>query len=431
MTPINALVSGPMAGGNWEPGDNAPRSIAQWYWEEVCPEAERTIITSNDAKAPVRWHEGKEVFEHYVKLLKDTPGRCVEFTASEDDGFPQLFDLWLVGDPRGVSMSELFLHTATSRLLGPSDVVSAAIARNMGKFLPRGPRPAKASPRAFERTMAVHIRRGDFGPACKDRALWASTYYQWCVRFFESVGAYIYVVRRNMFPTLPDKFVVPPGSGGGNATDAAKEVYRHHCYPTDDETLAAIRRARHEYTAANPDRYLDVLYVLTNADAAWVRTFAATMRKEGWGTVLGTPDLVLDPEQFEVGMAVDMEIARRAEVFIGNGVRVLVGCARCGRVLTARSGRRSRATSCMGGSSIRSRRSRTGSGEGWSVEVPWNLLCAVVLCVLLSTRLYPLIHSIWQAVGRKRGRPQSCRFAPPRTAHGAPYRWYQSGAQSR
>jgi hypothetical protein len=213
-----------------------------------------------------------------------------------------------------------------------------------------------------------------------------------------------------MFPTLPDKFVVPPGSGGGNATDAAKEVYRHHCYPTDDETLAAIRRARHEYTAANPDRYLDVLYVLTNADAAWVRTFAATMRKEGWGTVLGTPDLALDPEQFEVGMAVDMEIARRAEVFIGNGVRVLVGCGRCGRVLTTRSGLRSRATSCMGGSSIRSRRSRTASGEGSLVK----LLCTCSLCLFVvvlsvnrlqkclrrgvsgvrSTKPYPLMHRI-------------------------------------
>ncbi|KAJ7701154.1 hypothetical protein B0H17DRAFT_924733, partial [Mycena rosella] len=30
-------------------------------------------------------------------------------------------------------------------------------------------------------------------------------------------------------------------------------------------------------------------------------------------------DLVLDAEQADVGMAVDMEIARRAAVFLGNG----------------------------------------------------------------------------------------------------------------
>jgi hypothetical protein len=206
---MSALVSGPLAGGNWELGDNAPRTIAQWYWEEVCPQSERTIITSNDAKNPVRWHEGAEVFKHYVQLLKDTPGRCVEFTASYDDSFPQLFDLWLLGGllavERSVSMSELFLHTASSRLLGPSDVVTAAIARNMGKFLLPGPRSPKASQHPFERTMAVQIRRGNFGTACKSRALWASTYYQWCVPPHASTSA------RTLTPYVQEHVPDAPG----------------------------------------------------------------------------------------------------------------------------------------------------------------------------------------------------------------------------
>jgi hypothetical protein len=329
---LGALVSGPLVGGNWEAGDNTPRAITVPYWDKVCPQSERTIITSNDAKAPVRWHEGKEVFEHYVQLLKDTPGRCVEFTASSDDGFPQLFDLWLVGDPRSVSMGEIFLDSASSRLLGPSAVVNGAIDRNTYLMLPRGPRPPKASQDPFQRMMAVHIRRGDFGPACKERALWGSTYYQWWVLFFVCFPAYTHVALRNLWPTHPDKFVVPKDAGGGNATDSAKEFYRGHCYPTDAETLATIRRARAEYTAAHPDRALDVLFVLTNADATWVHEFAGMMRKEGWGTVVGTPDLTLDAEQTEVGMAVDMELARRAEVFIGNGVRFF--SSRLFRVLT-------------------------------------------------------------------------------------------------
>jgi hypothetical protein len=36
--------------------------------------------------------------------------------------------------------------------------------------------------------------------------------------------------------------------------------------------------------------------------------------------------LLLDVEQEEVGMAVDMELARRAAVFIGNGVSVCLFC---------------------------------------------------------------------------------------------------------
>jgi hypothetical protein len=194
-TPLSALISGPLAGGNWELGDNAPRTIAQWYWEEVCPQSERTIITSNeaknpmrwyDAKNPVHWHEGAEVFKHYVQLLKDTPGRCVEITASHNDNIPQLFDQSLLGGvwngEKSVTMSELVLNTPSSRLLGPSDVVAAAIARNMGKFLPPGLRSPKASQRPFERTMAVHIRRGAYRSGCKARAEYASTYYQWCAR---------------------------------------------------------------------------------------------------------------------------------------------------------------------------------------------------------------------------------------------------------
>jgi hypothetical protein len=89
-----------------------------------------------------------------------------------------------------------------------------------------------------------------------------------------------------------------------------------------------IRRARAEYEAAHPTRALDILYVLTNADADWVREFTASLvQEDGWGTVVGTPDLSLDEQMIEVGFAVDMEIARRAEVFIGNGVRYPVPCS--------------------------------------------------------------------------------------------------------
>jgi hypothetical protein len=153
--------------------------------------------------------------------------------------------------------------------------------------------------------MAVHIRRGDFAPACKERALWASTFYQW-----------------NMWPELPDQFAKPPNSGGGEADDAAKEIYRKHCFPTEDELLEKIRTARREYVAAGKGRVLDVMYILTNAKKDWIDDFSQRLYAEGWGTVVTTKDLELDTEQIDVGMAVDMELGRKAAVFIGNGVRV-------------------------------------------------------------------------------------------------------------
>jgi hypothetical protein len=65
--------------------------------------------------------------------------------------------------------------------------------------------------------------------------------------------------------------------------------------------------------------------VLTNAGADWFAKFKADMLADGWGTVVSGTDFVLDDEQKEVDMAMDMEIARRAAVFVGNGVRATPG----------------------------------------------------------------------------------------------------------
>jgi hypothetical protein len=61
------------------------------------------------------------------------------------------------------------------------------------------------------------------------------------------------------------------------------------------------------------------VYILSNEKrTAWMDGLKM-LQKEGW-TVVASRDLVLDAEQKDVSMAVDMEIARRAAVFVGNGV---------------------------------------------------------------------------------------------------------------
>jgi hypothetical protein len=99
--------------------------------------------------------------------------------------------------PRSLSLSKIILDSATSRLLRPSSVVSTAISQNLHMFMPRrGPLDAGTSPDvdtnvnansnantstslslAFDRTLAVHVRRGDFNVG--ERADWAWTYHQW------------------------------------------------------------------------------------------------------------------------------------------------------------------------------------------------------------------------------------------------------------
>ncbi|EEB93037.1 hypothetical protein MPER_08365 [Moniliophthora perniciosa FA553] len=35
-TPLNAIISGPTAGGLWDPGDDAPRSVTEAWFDVVC-----------------------------------------------------------------------------------------------------------------------------------------------------------------------------------------------------------------------------------------------------------------------------------------------------------------------------------------------------------------------------------------------------------
>ena len=66
------------------------------------------------------------------------------------------------------------------------------------------------------------------------------------------------------------------------------------------------------------------MYVLSNERAWLLSEFKDALEKDGWSDLVSTVDMQLDAEQYYVSMAVDMAIAERAEVFVGNGVRVLI-----------------------------------------------------------------------------------------------------------
>lgn len=87
-----------------------------------------------------------------------------------------------------------------------------------------------------------------------------------------------------------------------------------------DFLVEKVHKSRREYVRAGHGRTLDVIYILTNDQSEWLTELKARLKGEGWSTLVTTADLILDAEGIEVGMAVDMEIARKAAVFIGNGV---------------------------------------------------------------------------------------------------------------
>ncbi|KAJ7192905.1 hypothetical protein GGX14DRAFT_537686 [Mycena pura] len=304
-TPMSAMISGPIVGGAWESGDDAPRSVSDRWFNVVCPPSERRIIAATDVKPAVGGAPGDVVFAHWQQLLFDAPERCIEVVpgSMELDTFPQVFDLGLWGTPRVLALWDLFAPSPTSRLLGPSPIVESALARNSALFVPRGARaavgPAARDP--YARMLAVHLRRGDYEVHCHNLAAWGAQYYGWA-----------------QLPLLPDKLVLPDG-------DVREEAMLAHCLPTAAQLAQRVDEVRRDYVhagaGAGEGRALDVLYVLTNEAGPWLDELKRVLRDAGagWDTIVTTRDLRLDQEQTDVGMAVDMELARRAAVFIGNG----------------------------------------------------------------------------------------------------------------
>ena len=65
------------------------------------------------------------------------------------------------------------------------------------------------------------------------------------------------------------------------------------------------------------------MYVLSNEWAWALGELRDALLRDGWSDFASTVDLQLDAAQYHVSMAVDMAIAERAHVFVGNGVRLL------------------------------------------------------------------------------------------------------------
>lgn len=60
---------------------------------------------------------------------------------------------------------------------------------------------------------------------------------------------------------------------------------------------------------------------MTDGPDKWVEEVRMWLLSEGWDAVwVGNKDVYPSWQEKEIGVAVDMEVARRAGVFVGNGV---------------------------------------------------------------------------------------------------------------
>lgn len=161
--------------------------------------------------------------------------------------------------------------------------------------------PSAARYRPIPGLLALHIRRGDFREHCANLARWGSR--------FEA---------NNDFAEMPDKFHYPPDTDD----DARIALQRPHCFPSVDEIVqrAVAERATQHAQGHTP---LTDVYIMTNGAEEWIAELRAGLHAAGgWRTVASSRDLQVNWEQKFVKQAVDMLIGQRAQVFVGNGVRV-------------------------------------------------------------------------------------------------------------
>lgn len=152
--------------------------------------------------------------------------------------------------------------------------------------------------------LAVHVRRGDFDEHCRRLANWGSDIQGWFKH-----------------PELPDNFIVPNGIGEDPPRKEVEDYYNAHCWPSMEQIAARIADIRKTPEAAG----LKGVYILTNGPREWAAELKGMIKgMGGWELVYSSRDLRLTAEQKYIGQAIDMAISTRAQIFIGNGVSILL-----------------------------------------------------------------------------------------------------------
>ncbi|KAG6853547.1 hypothetical protein C0991_003338 [Blastosporella zonata] len=281
-TPFNAFISGPTAGGE----TSYPRAISVDFWNTICPPSKRKVITSIDQPDNV---EGSVLLDWWMARFEGLDDRCVEINSEKRT----IFDYILFGETRILSLWSGLSKSPIYSAFKWSSLVWSSLERNIGVIYPNTIQTSLDETTPLRGLVAIHLRRGDFQGHCKFLLRWRADFMGF-----------------NRFPEMVDRFDASQLSH----PDALNKYYMSHCIPDVYQIVERLRTVRKE----NPG--INRVYALTNGKISWVEELKRELRDDGWLDVKSSLDLELDSAQQQVSMAVDMAIAERAEVFVGNGV---------------------------------------------------------------------------------------------------------------
>ena len=215
----------------------------------------------------------------------------------------RLLDIW-----PSYSKSPIVTHFAWSPLITAALAANAPLIHPALSSLTPSSFSPYSKPTPFSGLLALHIRRGDFIDHCLHLANWTSHFTAF-----------------NEFPGLPDKFTPPPLSDAQLPEEQAR--YRARCFPEIGQIVSRVREVR---VSLKSTTSLTRVYVLTNGRPEWLQELkdalqedAVRERMDPWEQISTSRDLHLTREQRHNGQTIDMAVAQRAEVFLGNGVSFL------------------------------------------------------------------------------------------------------------
>jgi hypothetical protein len=203
-----------------------PHSISKRWFDVVCSPEESHLIVSADIKPLLADLPGMEVFTAWEMLLCDMPECCIEIVSApyEVDKMPQVFDLWIWGNSRVLSLWPSFSQSTTSKLLAASPIMCAAVERNTYLFNPHGPRLPMALRDWAQCTLTIHLRWGDFIQHCRNLAEWGSSFYSWA-----------------QLPQVMDQFTPLPGDDPKRV-----ETMMGHCLLDNAQIIKKLHNVRED-----------------------------------------------------------------------------------------------------------------------------------------------------------------------------------------
>ncbi|KAH9935712.1 uncharacterized protein B0H18DRAFT_421263 [Fomitopsis serialis] len=280
------------------------RAIGQDLWDDLCPHT-RLVHGAETNSLPGRHPQALMSLTESANAVNSSGDRCMELSelpATSDGPGSMLLDIWPT-----LSSSAILTH------FGWSPLVELVFDMNRELIAPVPELEPYLSSLPFTNSsdryhpipglLALHVPRGIYKDYCRSVVAGSQAFTGF-----------------NAFPSYPHS-VDPTALTRLNDAERAA-AYHRRCYPIIQEIVKRVEGIRK--TEAGKD--LHVVYVMTNAQTPWALELKTALRRMGgWESVRSTRDLVLNREQRYVKQAVDMLVAQRAQVFVGNGFSTTSG----------------------------------------------------------------------------------------------------------